>query len=68
MPLALARAAELGRAPHMAFAQIKAAVRQPVLRALQDSRAETERWLDSWFSPAGQARVREAVARLGGHK
>jgi enoyl-CoA hydratase/carnithine racemase len=62
---ALARAtalAELGRA---GYAQIKAALRQPVLDAVAQRRdADMERWLDSWFSDDGQRQIAALVAKL----
>jgi len=64
---AVARAAELGRAPRGAFAQVKAALLAPVVAAIAArAEVERERWLDTWFAPAGQERLRAAVARLRG--
>jgi hypothetical protein len=46
-------------------AQVKGALRAPILEAIaRRTEAETERWLDSWFAPGAQARVRAAVAAL----
>src|SRR6266508_1677069 len=62
---AIARARDLGRAPHAAFAQVKAALRRPALTTLlREQAAETERWLDTWFSPEARTRLTEAVRRL----
>jgi enoyl-CoA hydratase/carnithine racemase len=62
---ALARAHELARVPASGFAQVKSALRGPVLIAIERNAAqETERWLDSWFSEEGRARVGQAVERL----
>jgi enoyl-CoA hydratase len=62
---AIARARDLGRAPHAAFAQVKAALRRPALDTLlREQAAETERWLDTWFSPEARTRLTEAVRRL----
>ena len=63
---AIARARELGALPRPAFAQVKALLRGPVAAAIraEESRGELARWLDTWFAPAGQERVRAAVARL----
>lgn len=63
---AVARAAELGKIPQAGFAQVKAALLRPTLQACAQQReAEQERWLDTWFGPAAQERVRQAVAKLG---
>jgi enoyl-CoA hydratase len=62
---AIARAAELGRAP-AAYAQIKQAILRPVLAAIAaHAAADRESWLDTWFSPHGQDTLRAAVARIG---
>ncbi|MEO8704229.1 MAG: enoyl-CoA hydratase/isomerase family protein [Kofleriaceae bacterium] len=48
-----------------ATAQVKRALRGPVIDAIQRSAAvETERWLDSWFAPEAQTQLRAAVAKL----
>jgi hypothetical protein len=46
-------------------AQVKRGLRQRTLDAIA-ARAdeETERWLDSWFSPDAKCRIEETVARL----
>jgi len=44
---------------------VKESLRKPAAaaaRANQD--AEAERWLDTWFSPDSQQRLKETVARL----
>ena len=61
-----AKAAALAALPLAATAQVKRALRAPVLDAMMKASAvETERWLDSWFSEAGRERVRAAAAELG---
>jgi hypothetical protein len=48
-----------------AFAQIKRALLRPAIEAIERTDAgETEAWLDTWFSPEGQQRMRAAVARI----
>ncbi|HSJ63649.1 MAG TPA: enoyl-CoA hydratase/isomerase family protein [Gemmatimonadaceae bacterium] len=60
-----AKARELAAPPGVAVAQIKRALRAPILEAVaRHASAETERWLDSWFSAGAQARLRAAVAGL----
>ena len=62
---AVARAEELAALPSGSFAQVKAALRRPVLEAICAHAAEDNRsWADLWFSPSGQQGVRAAVARL----
>jgi enoyl-CoA hydratase/carnithine racemase len=52
--------------PRAATQQVKRALRTPVIDAISRTGAvETERWLDSWFAPEAQARLRAAVAKLG---
>jgi enoyl-CoA hydratase len=64
---ATARARVLAARPAPAVAQIKRALRGPALDTIaRTSEAETTRWLETWFSPEAQARLRAAVARLGG--
>jgi enoyl-CoA hydratase len=63
--LAMARAKEMAALPPHAFAQVKTAVRRPALAEIDlHDAAETERWLDTWFTPAAQERLRAAVARI----
>ena len=62
---AVERARALAAVPSTAVAQVKLGLRRPALEAIA-ARAteETERWLDTWFSPEARARLGEAVARL----
>lgn len=67
LPRAEAKARDLAAPPTVAVAQVKRALRAPILEAVaRTAAAETERWLDSWFSDGAQARLRAAVAALGG--
>jgi len=60
-----AKARALAEPPPLAVAQIKRSLRAPILDAIaRTEEAETERWLDSWFSEAAQVRLRMAVASL----
>jgi enoyl-CoA hydratase/carnithine racemase len=60
-----ARARELAAPPAVGVAQIKRALRAPILAAIaRTAAAETERWLDSWFSGGAQEQLRSAVAGL----
>lgn len=62
---ALARAAELGAAPRAAYAQVKRALLRPAIETItRVDAAEREAWLDTWFSPPAQERLRAAVARI----
>jgi enoyl-CoA hydratase len=62
---ATARAKVLAELPPGATAQVKHALRAPVIDAIsRTSAVETERWLDSWFAPEAQARLRAAVEKL----
>ena len=62
---AIDEATRLGELPAEAFAQIKAAIRRPVLQRVAAIDAEeTERWLDTWFSDAARVRLQHAVDRL----
>jgi enoyl-CoA hydratase len=64
---ALDVARSLMNLPALAYAQIKAALRAPVLRAIEATRAEVDAaWIDTWFSPEARSRLRQAVARLRG--
>jgi enoyl-CoA hydratase/carnithine racemase len=63
---AAAKAKVFAELPATATAQVKRALRNPVIDAIQrTAAAETERWLDSWFAPEAQARLHAAVAALG---
>ncbi|MBA3454687.1 MAG: enoyl-CoA hydratase/isomerase family protein [Deltaproteobacteria bacterium] len=59
------RARSLATAAPIAYAQIKRALLRPTIEAIDrvDS-AETEAWLDTWFSAEGQRRMRATVARI----
>jgi len=49
----------------MGVAQVKRALRAPILAAIERTAAiETESWLDSWFSDGAQEQLRAAVAGL----
>jgi enoyl-CoA hydratase len=62
---ALERAAALGSAAPLAYAQIKRALLRPTIEAIERAdAAETEAWLDTWFSSEGQLRMRAAVTRI----
>ena len=62
---AVARATELAAVPPRALAQVKTALRAPVLGVIRATAArETEAWLDTWFSPDGQDRLRARAAML----
>ena len=64
---ALERARALAGPPATAVAQVKRALRTPILEAIQRTAdLETEAWLDTWFSPDAQARLRAAAAGLRG--
>lgn len=60
-----ARAAALAAAAPAAYAQIKRALLRPAIEAIDRvDAAETEAWLDTWFSDEGQRRMRATVARI----
>jgi enoyl-CoA hydratase len=60
-----AKATELAAFPADGMAQIKRALRAPILDAiLRTSAVETERWLDSWFSDSARERVRAVAEKL----
>jgi enoyl-CoA hydratase len=62
---ALARARALAQLPRGPLAQVKLALRRGALEAAQrHGGEERERWLDCWFAPDGQTRLRAAIARL----
>ncbi|MCC6748565.1 MAG: enoyl-CoA hydratase/isomerase family protein [Deltaproteobacteria bacterium] len=62
---AMARAQALAALPSPAFAQVKAALRRPVLETVtRVQRQEAKRWLDTWFSRPTQELLHAAVARL----
>lgn len=64
-PRALARAELLAKGPRAGVAQVKRAMRGPVLDAIRERSAEQmERWLDTWFSAPAQHLIQSTVARL----
>ena len=64
---ATAKAQSLAELPSPAVAQVKRALRGPALESIaRTGDAEINSWLDTWFSPEAQARLRAAVAKLGG--
>ena len=61
------RARSLAGGTPAAVAQIKQALRAPSLERIQEeSKRQMEIWLDAWFSPMTQKRIRNAVAQLTG--
>jgi enoyl-CoA hydratase/carnithine racemase len=65
LPRALVRARELASGARPAYAQIKLALRREALATMQrEAATDREHWLDTWFSPSAQQRLREAVAKL----
>jgi enoyl-CoA hydratase len=65
LPRARARARQLASVPGAAFQQIKHALHRPA-REAAERRAEEDaaEWVETFFSPQGQERLRAAVARL----
>jgi Delta3-Delta2-enoyl-CoA isomerase len=62
---ALEQARAFASAPSSGVMQVKRALRRPALEAWRArTEAETERWLDTWFSPAAQEKLKEAIAKL----
>jgi enoyl-CoA hydratase len=62
---AVARARALAAVPPTALAQVKLGLRRSALEDMhRHADEETELWLDTWFSPAAQERLRETVERL----
>jgi enoyl-CoA hydratase len=62
---AVARAEALAALPPAGARMVKASLRRPVAaaaRAAED--VEAERWIETWFAPDSQERLRAAVARL----
>jgi enoyl-CoA hydratase len=58
-------ARRLAAVPASGFRQVKAALRRPVVEAVERANpGETERWLDSWFSDEARLRLAEIVRRL----
>ena len=65
LPRAIARAAELGHAPRVAYQQVKASILRPAIEALERHDAtEREKWLDTWYAPDAQRLLRDQVAKL----
>ncbi len=63
------RARSLARGSPAAVAQIKKALRGPSLEMMQkESIRQMETWLDTWFNPLTQERIRNAVAQLTGKR
>jgi enoyl-CoA hydratase len=62
---ATTRARTLAAVPSSALAQVKLGVRRPAIEWIaRHSAEETERWLDTWFSPPARERLSEAVSSL----
>jgi enoyl-CoA hydratase len=62
---ALERAHRLAELPALAFAQVKASLRRPVLARIDESAAtDAAGWVKTFHAPAAQRLLREAVARL----
>lgn len=62
---ATAKARTLAALPSIGIAQVKRALRAPIVDTIaRVSAVETEHWLDSWFSDDARARLRAAVAKL----
>ena len=62
---AMQRAKALAAMPPFGVRQVKASLRRPVADAVRSRRsAESQSWLDSWFSPGGQKTLRAAIERL----
>lgn len=61
---ALAKARVLAAVPAAAFRQVKLDLRRPALERLQLQGADDRGFLDTWFSEAGQKRIRAAVESL----
>jgi enoyl-CoA hydratase len=63
---ALARAQKLSATGAAGFANVKSGLRAPSVAAIRAAWAsgDAERWTDTWFSPGGQAAIKDAVARL----
>jgi len=62
---AMARARALATVPSTAVAQVKLGLRRAAMETIaRVSAEETERWLDTWFSPPARERLHAAVAKL----
>ena len=65
--VATAKAHVYASRPSAAVTQVKRALRAASLEAAaRTADQEMRRWLEAWFSPEAQARLRAAVAELGG--
>ena len=65
LPRALQRASALAALPPVGLRMVKDSLRKPAAAAARANEdAESERWLDTWFSPESQQRLKESVARL----
>jgi len=66
LELALQRARHLSELPPLAFAQVKASLRRPVLASITEAGAATDAasWVATFHSPRAQRLLRDAVARL----
>ena len=61
----LERAEALARLPPAGLRMVKTSLRREAAGAVRSlEHSESERWLDTWFAPESQARLRETVARL----
>jgi len=62
---ATAKATAYAALPTAAVAHVKHAIRAPSLEAVaRTADGDATRWLETWFSPEAQSRLRAAVARL----
>jgi enoyl-CoA hydratase/carnithine racemase len=62
---ATAKAKAYAALPPVAVAHVKHALRAPSLDAVaRTAEAQATRWLETWFSPEAQSRLRATVARL----
>jgi|SRR6266850_194328 len=62
---ALERANTMAALPPAGLRMVKESLRKPAAAAARaNESAESERWLDTWFSADSQRKLREAVARL----
>jgi enoyl-CoA hydratase len=57
-------AARLASIPPVASAQVKRALRRPTIESIKRAIGDTDAWLDTWFSPDAQLRLRAAVAKM----
>jgi len=66
LPFSVERARALARVPRAAYGQIKSGLRRPAIEAMRAGEAARESWLDTWFDPEAQTRLRATVERLRG--